>query len=209
MYRIRVVIVEDEPDWLELMADFLGKEEDISIVGTARAKDDAIAMAKVLEPDVILMDINLSGNKLDGIFAASEICRFSSSKIIMLTSMEGEDIVINSFTAGAVDFISKPRYREIPGKIRSSYYTNSPYEILLKDYKRLKEEKQLGGLTDAEREVFRLLEEGQSQAEMAKNLYITENTLKKHVNKIIKKLGVSSSKEAVKKVRMRGLWHKN
>ena len=79
-------------------------------------------------------------------------------------------------------------------------------EALLKEFTRLKREEQLQVLTAAEREVFELIEDGYTQPQIQEKLYKAESTLKNQVNKMLKKLGVRSSKEAVEKVRRKGLW---
>jgi CheY-like chemotaxis protein len=64
--------------------------------------------------DIILMDINLSENNMDGYMPAAEISQTKIVKIIMLTSIESEEVIRNSFTAGAVNYILKSNYTEIP-----------------------------------------------------------------------------------------------
>ncbi|HEY9060739.1 MAG TPA: response regulator [Pseudobacteroides sp.] len=71
MSKIRVAIVEDDHSWINAMVSFLKKHEDIIVVGTA--KSEAASLAKSLDIDVLLMDINLNGNKCDGIYAVTEI----------------------------------------------------------------------------------------------------------------------------------------
>jgi NarL family two-component system response regulator LiaR len=78
-------------------------------------------------------------------------------------------------------------------------------EALLKEFTRLKREEQLKELTAAEREVFDMIEQGYTQSQIGRMLHKTESTLKNQVNKLLKKLGVRSSREAVKKVRRKGL----
>jgi NarL family two-component system response regulator LiaR len=208
MDRINVAIVEDDLDWLKAITCFLGSNEDINIVWTADNKEKALDLAKKQFADVILMDINLSGNKFDGIYAAAEISRTEKSKIIMLTSLNGENIISDSFIAGAVNFISKTDYRKLPGVIRSAFYNSSPFEIVLKDYLRLKEEEQLKDLTNAEKEIINLMRKGYTQSQIENELYKSERTLKNQVNKMLKKMEVKNSREAVKKINFRGLFGK-
>ncbi|MCX7922238.1 MAG: response regulator transcription factor [Clostridia bacterium] len=205
MDKIKILIVEDDPDWTKSMVNFLHKQNDIEVVATASNKQDAIKLANPEQVDVILMDINLTENKYDGIYAAAEIQQSKKVKIIMLTSLSDEDIITNSFNAGAVNYISKTNYKELPNAIRSTYKTTSPIEVLLKDYSRLKEEEQLKDLTPAEKEVFDLIKAGYTQSQIEKKLNKAESTLKNQVNKILKKLNVRSCKEALHKVKTRGL----
>jgi DNA-binding NarL/FixJ family response regulator len=206
MSHIKVVLVEDDPDWIKAMTLFLNKEEDILIVGAATGSAEAIQLARTIPFDVVLMDIQLSGSQLDGIHTAIEMHDIHPAKIIMLSSLNDEDVMTQSFTAGAVNYIEKSNFKELPHAIRNAFHHPLAMEALLKEFSRLKREEQLKELTSAEREVFELIEEGYTQPEIEKKLYKAESTLKNQVNKMLKKLGVKSSKEAVKKVKRKGLF---
>lgn len=206
MNRIQIFLVEDDPDWVKSMTVFLNAQEDMIVVGTAESPEQAMAMAQILSFDIVLMDIQLTAGRLDGIYAAAEILeRKPQAKVIMLTSLGDELVIMQSFTAGAVNYIEKPRFKELPEAIRSAVLHPGSMEVLLKEFARLKREEQLRGLTPAEREVFDLLDEGYTHSQMEQKLFKTESTLKNQINKILKKLGVRSSKEAVEKVRRKGI----
>ncbi|MGG4341453.1 response regulator [Paenibacillus lautus] len=206
MNRIQIFLVEDDPDWIKSMTVFLNAQEDMIVVGTAESPEQAIAMAQILSFDIVLMDIQLTAGRLDGIYTAAEIYeRKPQAKVIMLTSLSDEQVITKSFTAGAVNYIEKSKYKELPAAIRSAVLHPGSMEVLLKEFARLKREEQLRVLTPAEREVFDLLDEGYTHSQMEKKLFKTESTLKNQINKILKKLGVRSSKEAVEKVRRKGI----
>ncbi|MFS0838564.1 response regulator [Paenibacillus sp. 1P03SA] len=205
MELIKILLVEDDPDWIKAMTSYLNKEDDLLVVGAAVHPDEAVRMAAKLDFDVVLMDIQLTDRGLDGIYTAAEMMELRPVKIIMLTSMSDEHIMTESFTAGAVNYIEKTRFREVPQAIRSAYRHPAAMDALLKEFSRLKREEQLKELTAAEREVFELIEEGYTQSQIEKKLVKAESTLKNQVNKMLKKLGVKSSKEAVEKVRRRGI----
>lgn len=205
MSHIRVLLVEDDPDWIKAMTSFLHHEEDILVVGSATGSSEALVLAKTLAFDVVLMDIQLEGSPMDGIRTALEIHEIHPAKIIMLSSLEDEHTMMKSFTAGAVNYVEKSRFRDVPHAIRTAHHHPSVMEALLKEFARLKREEQLNELTAAEREVFELIEEGYTQPQIGKKLFKTESTLKNQVNKMLKKLGVRSSKEAVEKVRRKGI----
>ena len=209
MNKIRVAIVEDDLDFLKAMTSFLNKENDILVAGTAVNREDAINLAKSTLFDVIIMDINLNENKCDGILAAAEILQFVKVKIIMLTSLKEEDIILDSFTAGAVNYITKEKYLEIPNAIRAAYNDNLPIEVLLKEFSQLKKNEQLKDLTQSEKEVYDLLEKGYTKSGIEAMLYKTTNTVKSQIKQILKKLGVNNSKEAVWKVKTKGLLDKD
>ncbi len=205
MDQIRIIVVEDDTDWMKTITKFLSNEDDFLIVGTATSKADSVKLAKSIDFDIILMDINLSGDNYDGINAAQEILEFRNKKILMLTCINDVDVIKNSFTAGAVNYMSKDNYRELPGVIRNCLNDNSPLNVMLQEYARLKEQEQLMLLSDAEKEVYGLIEKGHSRADLQKILMKSENTIKKQIKGIFKKLGVKSSQEAVRKVKRKGL----
>lgn len=203
--RIKIVLVDDDLDWIKAMTTFLNMENDLYIVGAATTAGEAIQLARTLEFDVVLMDIQLTGHNYEGIAIAIEMERIHPAKTIMLTSLSDEHVMTQSFTAGAVNYIEKSNFKQLPYAIRQAYHHPVVMETLLKDYARLKREEQLQTLTPAEREVFEYIEAGFTQAEIEQKLFKAPSTLKNQVGNILKKLGVKSSKEAVEKVRRRGL----
>ncbi|KQO00592.1 response regulator transcription factor [Paenibacillus sp. Leaf72] len=205
MSHIRVLLVEDDPDWVKAMTLFLNKEADLLIVGAASTAEEALSLARTLSFDVALLDIQLADHQQNGIYTAVEMHRIHAAKIIMLTSMSEEEVMTQAFTAGAINYIEKTNFRQLPEAIRSAYHHPAPMEALLKEFARLKREEQLKDLTSAEREVFELIEQGYTQTQIEQKLYKAESTLKNQVNKMLKKLGVRSRKEAVEKVRRKGL----
>jgi Response regulator containing a CheY-like receiver domain and an HTH DNA-binding domain len=209
MNNIKVAVVEDDLIFQKAITNFLNKQSDMIVVGVAANKNDAVALAKSIEIDIILMDINLSGNESDGIIAAMEISQFSNAKIIMLTGIDNASTVMDSFKAGALHYILKENYIEIPSIIRLLHKNETPFKLLINEFSRLKKEEQLQDLSSPEKEIFRLIEQGYTQAEIAQKLYKTQNTIKTQIKSILKKLKVKNTKEAVEKVRRRGLVEKN
>lgn len=207
--HIKVFIVEDDADWIKALTSFINLEPDMLVVGAATNSSEALSMAQNIAIDVVLMDIQLDGSRLDGIHTAMMMQDYSNVKIIMLTSISDEQSMTQAFTAGAVQYLEKLRFQELPQSIRTAYHHSAPMEVLLKELARLKREEQLKELTGAEREVFELIEAGYSQSQIEQKLFKAESTLKNQVNKMLKKLGVRSSKEAVEKVRRRGLFQRD
>lgn len=205
MNRIKVLLVDDDPGWIRTMEIFLLKYPDIELVGVASTKDQAINQVQNLDVDVVLMDINLSETRYDGIHAAAEISQLKQVKILMLTSLTEEDVVLNSFIAGAVNYFAKSDFTKLPNAIRETYHNYSPVEIALRDYARLKEAEQIQSLTDSERKVFELAEQGYTQIKISQKLYKSEQTIKNQIGAILKKLGVRHMKDAIMKVKTRGL----
>ncbi|HZK71556.1 MAG TPA: response regulator transcription factor [Clostridia bacterium] len=209
MDKIQVAIVEDDLGWLKALTSFLNKQDDILVEGTATNREDAVNLARTSIFDVIIMDINLNENKRDGILAAVEILQSVKVKIIMLTSLKDDEIITDSFTAGAVNYISKENYIEIPNAIRTAIHNDSPIEVLLNEFSKLKRDEQLKELSGSEKQVYDLLEKGYTKAGIESKLYKTANTVKSQVKHILRKLGVSNSKEAVLKVKTKGLLKKD
>jgi DNA-binding NarL/FixJ family response regulator len=208
MNPIRVVLIEDDIDWLNIMETIIGNEDDIVLVGCGTTKEEAINLSKALDHiDIFLVDINLTDNNLDGIYTALELKSSGDWKVLMLTSMSDEDIIQKSFIAGATDYILKKDVHKIPHIVRSIYHEPSnPVEVILQDYRRMKSEEQLKDLTNAEREVYKLIEQGHSRRDIQKKLMKSDNTLKNQIKNILKKMSVSNSKEAIRKVKSGGLW---
>lgn len=204
--KIRIALIEDDLGWLKAMVSFLNNEEDFIIVGTAMNKNDGINLAKNLQVDIFLMDINLMENKYDGIYAAAEILETTQCKIIMLSCVKDEKIVADSFAVGVVEFISKEDYEDIPKVIRRIHSNSfSPIEILGQKYSQLKREEQLKGLTFSERKVYDLIEQGYTRSQIEGKLFKTKNTVKTQIRQILRKLNVSSSKDAIRKIKFNGI----
>lgn len=202
---IRIFLVDDDPGWLKSLSLFLNSQPGFLVCGAASGREEAVELSKKLNFDVILMDINLSGNKYDGIYATLEICSFKRTKVIMVTSLDEEKIVTNSFIAGAVNLIYKLDFDKIPDAIRAAVKNNTPFELLLKDYVKLNKEKNLAILTLAEREIVSYLEQGFTPSQLAAKLNKAEGTIKNQINSILKKLKVKNCKEVVEKVKKIGL----
>jgi len=220
---ILIGIVEDDPDWRRGLADYLGGEPGFQLLWTASSGSE---LREALHgdgdaPDVILMDIMLDGRP-EGIQLAEEASLASGARIIMLTSMEEKELILQSFHAGAIDYQIKSSFEKLPDAIRQAYRKQSPIspeaaEQLREEFKRLKalerefEAKKMGDLiTPSELQLLGLIQEGYSQPQIADKLFITLRTVKNHVNHILKKLGVEGSKEAAAKVKEMGLLdHKN
>jgi two-component system response regulator DevR len=212
MQKIRVFIVEDDLVWRKGLVDYINKEADVTIVGEAGTQEEALKWFQESDADVVLMDINLTENNLDGIDTALSITEQKEDcKIIMLTSLTAEDVIIESFSAGAVNYISKSNFKEIPDAIRAAYNRQSAIHptaaaALRNEFLRLKNEEFQKLLSPAEKELLQLIHQGQTQSQIEKTLHITRRTIKNHINRILKKLGVKTSKEAAAKAKQKKLF---
>jgi pilus assembly protein CpaE len=119
--RIRVLIVDDIPETRDHLAKLLGFEPDVEVVGTAASGSEAIAQASKLQPDVILMDINMPD--MDGIAATERLSAEVPSAAVVMMSVQGEaDYLRRSMLAGAREFLVKPfSSDELTASIRQVY----------------------------------------------------------------------------------------
>ncbi len=212
MDNIRILVVEDDAIWRKGLIDYVNKEDDLTVVGTAETRQEALQSAQDLEFDVVLLDINLTENNLDGIDIALELSQLKPDcKIIMLTSLTAEEIIVDSFSAGAVNYISKLNFKEIPEAIRAAHRQQSAIHptaaaALRNELLRLKQEEDKKLLSPAEKEILQLIHQGQTQSQIEKTLHITKRTIKNHINRILKKLGTKTSKEAAAKAKQKKLF---
>lgn len=212
MASITVFLVEDDPVWRKGLVDFLNKQPDISVVGEAGTKEEAIERFAPGNADVVLMDINLTENNLDGIETAVAFMELQADcKIIMLTSLTAEDVIVESFSAGAVNYISKTSFKEIPDAIRAAHNRVSAIHptaaaALRNEFLRMKKEEDQKLLSPAEKDILQLIHQGQTQTQIEQSLHITKRTIKNHVNRILKKMGVKTSKEAAAKASQKKLF---
>ncbi|RXT06399.1 response regulator transcription factor [Ammoniphilus sp. CFH 90114] len=202
MKPIRVMLVEDDPVWLTGIQDLINQEEDMEVVGTAATKTHALHQFESCHSDVVILDINLTENNLDGIELALDLMdRKESTKIIMMTSLTREEVIVDSFSAGVVNYLNKLHFKEIVPAIRDAYHNRSNIHpsaalALRQEFLRLKREEDQNLLTTSEKEILQRIHKGETQSEMEKSLFISKRTIKNHINRILKKMGLKSSKDA-------------
>ena len=189
MDRIRVMLVEDDPFWQQNISADLSEEPDIEVVAVAGMKEEAVESALRYPLDIILMDINLTGNNLDGLEASREIMSRlyeQGIKVIMLTSLTEKEIIMKSFQYGALNYITKLSYKDIVHAIREAYEDRSTIHA---DAARvMRSEIQLMELSPMEREVFDLRKEGLSKQQISDKLHKSTNTIKSQLKSIKNKL---------------------
>ncbi|MFC0211369.1 response regulator transcription factor [Paenibacillus chartarius] len=216
--RIRIAVVEDDADWLRGLQAYLAKEPDFDIVVTASSLEEA---REALAPggfDVVLMDVMLVSSSREGIALTAEVTSQTGCKVIMLTSMEDKDIIMDAFRAGAVDYHLKSNYYDIPGAIRSAFRNRPTISASVSDTVR-SELQRLAGVehefkkkmtedlvTPTERQILQLIDQGYSQSQIADRFVVSLRTIKVHVGNILRKMGKPSSKEAAAELRKMGLF---
>ncbi|TBL80264.1 response regulator transcription factor [Paenibacillus thalictri] len=216
MDYIRVVIVEDDADWLRGLTAYLSAQEDLHIAGTAENGGQAVELMERIAADVVLMDMMMAGSP-EGLWATAEIAQCTDAKVIMLSSMEDQELIFQAFQAGAVDYIVKSNFEEIPEAVRGAYRNRSAIhpsvaEKMRREFRRLKALEQevrvkemRNLLTPTELQVLDLIEKGLTQPQIAEQFFVSIRTVKVHVGNILRKLESKSSKEAAQKAKALGI----
>lgn len=217
MSDIRVLIVEDDADWRRGLSAYLDGEPGITVVAGAGTADEAAQAIRELDYDVVLMDIMLA-DEVAGIGLAQEVLMRGNARVLMLTSMELKELMLDSFRAGAVDYLIKSDFERIPAAIRDAFRNESPISAaaaaqMREEFRRLtrleqtyKKKELQDKMTPSELQVLELIDKGMSQSAIADKLVVSIRTIKVHVGNILKKLGGGSSKDAARKARELGLF---
>jgi DNA-binding NarL/FixJ family response regulator len=205
---IRVLVVDDHALFRRGLEMVLEQEPDIEVVGEASDGAEALEQAIETTPDVVLMDVRMP--RRGGIDACTAIKdAVPSTKIIMLTISDEEADLYDAIKAGAMGYLLKEiSIEEVASAIRAvhggqSLISPSMASKLLNEFasmiKRTDERQQVPTprLTDREMEVLRLVAKGLNNRDIAKQLYISENTVKNHIRNILEKLQLHSRMEAV------------
>jgi DNA-binding NarL/FixJ family response regulator len=219
METIKVLIIEDDPDWLKGLTAYLSKQPEIQIVAQASNVEEALHEIANSEFDVVLMDIMLA-NQAEGIWLTSEVCQKCQAQVIMLTSMEEKELIFEAFQAGAIDYQIKSDYEKLPQAIHSAFQKQSPInstvaEQMRAEFRRLKvlekfyQVKEIKNMiTPTEMEILEHIDQGFTQTDIAKKFVISIHTVKVHVGNVLRKLGGQSSKESARKLRDLGVFKK-
>jgi DNA-binding NarL/FixJ family response regulator len=203
---IRVAIADDQALVRSGFKLILDARPDVEVVGEAEDGEQAVALTRELEPDVLLLDVRMPN--LDGIEATRRIIASGTpTRIIILTTFDLDDYVHDAIRAGASAFLLKDvRPTELVDAIRLVASGNAllaPRALarLLERYQTPKQQEPsrsiLETLTQRELEILRLLAEGCSNAEIATRLVLSETTVKTHVSNLLRKLGVRDRVQAV------------
>jgi DNA-binding NarL/FixJ family response regulator len=216
---VRVLIADDKELVRTGFRMILEAEHDIEVVGEATNGLEAVALARELAPDVLLMDIRMP--ELDGISATREVLADGAGaappRVLMLTTFDLDEYVYDALRSGASGFLLK----DLPAaQLVAGVRTVGAGDALLAPAitRRLIEEfvstapeslpPGLDDLTPRELEVFRLVARGLSNAEIAQELIIAETTVKTHVARLLTKLGVRDRVQAVVLAYEAGLVHR-
>jgi DNA-binding NarL/FixJ family response regulator len=202
---VRVVLVDDHDLLRAGLATVLGVDPDIEVVGECADGRTAARLAREIEPDVVLMDIEMPDG--DGITATADIVSTTmTTRVLVLTTFDVDDYVLEALRAGASGFLLKttpPRELTAAVKACAAGQTTlgpSVIERLVDSYvtrPSAAAEPRLARLTTRETEVLKVMARGLSNAEIGAELYLAETTVKTYVARILHKLGVRDRVQAV------------
>lgn len=202
---IRVLVADDQSMVRAGFRMLLTGEQDIEVVAEASNGREAVAMAQWSNPAVVLMDIRMP--EIDGLEATRRILAANhAARILILTTFGLDEYVYEALRAGASGFVLKDDPAEqLISAVRTVAAGNallSPAitKRVIRQFTRIPRPappKELGELTEREHEILRLIATGLSNAEIGRELYIGETTVKTHVTHILQKLGLRDRVQAV------------
>ncbi len=210
MDPIRVLLVDDHAMLRDGLRNILQMEPDITVAGEASDGESAVRQAEQLQPDVVLMDINLPG--IDGIEATRRV-RLASpgSSVIILSMHNADEFLFAAIREGAAGYLLKSLpSSEVVRAVRAAARGESLLDPamarkLMEGYASLlrrspaeePDEPEEHDLTPREKEVLDMVVQGASNREIGEKLFLSEKTVKQHMTKILRKLGVRSRSQAI------------
>lgn len=202
---VRVLVVDDHEVVRRGLVMLIDQEDGMETVGEASSAQEGVDLATSLQPDVVLMDVQLPD--FDGITAARTIISSTTSKVVMLTALAEDEVVFEGLRAGVSGFLLKVApaqelleavslaaagkahlHADVTGGVIGRFASAPVGRVrtgLVDD------------LTDREREVLTSLAEGRSNTEIAEELHLSETTVKSHISHIFTKTGVRDRSQAV------------
>lgn len=208
--KARVLLIDDNADHLRGVKELISLETNYDIVGTTTSANMGINLVKKYQPDLVLMDINMP--EKDGLQAIQEIEKLElGTRIIALSGYDDADLIFRAMKIGAKGYVLKTMASAqliyaidevLNGKVYlPSALSSRFFEYFQRTFKeeasRQNEENLLNYLTSREEEVLDLLTQGNNYKAIAGKLFISETTVKTHVNNIFQKLQVNDRTQAV------------
>ncbi|CAM3798950.1 response regulator [Tsukamurella ocularis] len=204
---ITVFIADDQAMVRQGFGALLGAQPDISVIGDAPDGKAAVAEVARLQPDVVLMDVRMP--EMNGLQAAAEILRrHDGVRVLMLTTFDIDDYVYEALRVGASGFMLKDApAEELVRAVRvvhegQSLLAPSVTRRMIAEVTAVRAHRrtappELATLTPREREVLEAVAAGRSNAEIAAALFVSDQTVKTHVSKVLQKLGLRDRAQAV------------
>jgi DNA-binding NarL/FixJ family response regulator len=204
--KIKIVIIDDSVNWVKQLTILLTMEDDMIVVGSAHEAKTGYEIVELTKPDVVLLDLYLDENP-SGIPFISRIK--DHTKIIITTMSEDPAQAKEAILLGAKEFVVKESIGKLTTTIREVHKRWTTAEIIAgiakSNAKLLREKIEDDLLTDfyftnTEKQVFKYMKLDLSRREIARRMFLAEQTIKNHIRNILKKLAVSDTKEAVAKI---------
>ncbi|MBS6553906.1 MAG: response regulator [Opitutales bacterium] len=209
--KARIILVDDNYDHLSGIKELIEIESDFDVVATATSASVAISLIKKYRPEIVLMDINMP--EKDGLTAIAEIEKLDLGvRIIALTGYDDPDLIFRAMKIGAKGYILKTMASAqliyaidevaagkiyLPAALSSRFFEYFQQSFKEETQVVADEENLLNYLTQREEEVLDLLTQGITYKGVAQKLFISETTVKTHVNNIFQKLQVNDRTQAV------------
>jgi len=208
---LRILVAEDHPLFRKGMISLLSSVPDFEVIGEAATGEEAVARASELQPDVILMDLQMPG--MGGMEATRRILQESPSvRVLVVTLLEDDDSVFMALRAGARGYILKDAdEEEMVGAIRAvgrgeAIFSPNVAERVLAFFASPKAPPQVfPTLTDREREILNLIAQGHPNPSIAKQLHLSTKTVGNYVSNIFTKLQVADRAQAIIRAREAGM----
>ncbi|MED3689954.1 response regulator transcription factor [Peribacillus butanolivorans] len=200
---IQILLVDDHTVLRDGIRSILDLETDIRVVGEAVSGEEVLKKVEEYRPDCILMDINLPGK--NGIEVTSLVkSQYPNCRVLVLTMFEDNEYLMEALRAGADGYLLKDSSSEqVVAAIRmvsqgdSVIHPRMTKKLITYHHQQMKSEPNENILTKREKEILFELAKGLSNKEIAEALFISDKTVKIHINKIFKKLNVKSRSQAV------------
>ena len=203
---IRIVIADDHPVVREGMRALLSSQADFDVVGEAVDGEDAVRLAGDLLPDVVLMDLRMPG--MEGAAATAEITtRYPAVRVLVVTTYDSDADILRAVEAGATGYLLKDTPREdLFGAVRAAARGETVLapSVAARLMARTREPQHVS-LTPREVEVLGCVARGMTNAEVGRELFISEATVKTHLLRMFAKLGVDDRTAAVTVAMARGV----
>ncbi len=197
--NIRILIADDHAITRDGLKTILKLNDDLRLVGEATNGKEAVDLCKELCPDVVLMDLEMPVQ--DGVSAIDDIMRNNpDTKIIALSSFVDNKLIKNAIKAGAKSYIIKNvSPQELAQHIRDansgkSFFSPEAMESMAQDIR--SPSSGIPFLTGKEKDILIMIARGHSNKSIARQLFVSDNTIKFHISNILSKLGVSNRAQA-------------
>jgi DNA-binding NarL/FixJ family response regulator len=202
---IRVAVIEDQKDTRDMLGILINGSDGYKCVATYENAESAVSEIPDLEPDVVLVDINLPGmTGIESVQKMKALC--PEMQFIMCTSLEDPENIFNALQAGATGYLTKSTTpTKILEAITDAYNGGSPMssqiarKVITFFQKKTEKNKELDKLSSREQEILEYLSKGYRYKEIASLLFINIETVRKHIHNIYEKLQVNSRTDALNK----------